>query len=430
MNNRIVFGLFTLVFCFAIGTQAQNRIQSLHFMDRTIQSNITNPALYPEGSFHFGFPSLAIDFGNSGFAMRDLIKVRDDDSLYLDIPGVLDQLGDDNELFLRPRIDAMMMHMRIKKLHLTLNATEHVEAQLNYPGDLLNFAWNGNRDFIGDTMQLSPSARFSWYHEIGVGIGYDFGKVTASAKYRHLMGVAHLETPRANLSWYTDPEFYSFDVTADILAQMAGFPALLDSTDTTTQITDLLTGQDNTGYAIDLGVVIRPLKNLQIAASAINIGKINWRSNVKQYEINGTYSFDGFSGLNETNFDSILDTIQAIFDPVETEEEFSTNLGSQVFLSAQYLMDSSIALGALLRFFPDENLTPNFTFSVSKRFKKVLRLLMTYSIIDDRRNNVGFGMDIKLWKFQFFGVTDDIGAWIRPRDSRFINWRGGFNLIF
>ncbi len=437
MNKSIILGLILASAGFSAKLFSQAQIQSLYFMDRVIQTNTMNPAMFPSGSFHIGLPSFALDAGNSGFALRDLIKVRDtDDSLYLDIPGVLSQLETENVMHARMRADLLTFHMRLKKLHITVSGAQHIDGSLAFPSDLLNFAWNGNRAYVGDTLQLSPSGKLNMYMEAAVGAAWDFGKFTVGAKYRQLLGQAYFETTRANATLYTDAEIFALDLHTDILLRTAGLPDLkikTDSTDTSSAPFDFmntLAGISNSGSAIDLGIVIRPLKHLQIAASAINLGSIHWTNNASEYSINGDFNFSGFGGLSEANMDSIKDSLIALFKPVKASTEFTTPLNKQIFLSGTYDFDSTLMLSMLLRFSPDEDLSPNFSFAVTKRLKKLLRIGFSYSIIDDRRNNIGVMFDLKLWKFQFFGVTDDVGTFLRPRDSRYLNWRGGINLFF
>ena len=79
---------------------AQNDV-SIHLLQSVPQSIYTNPSFSPQAKVYVGLPMLSsfyFGISHSGFAYRDVVKRRPDDTLYFDLDNMLDKMGSKNFL--------------------------------------------------------------------------------------------------------------------------------------------------------------------------------------------------------------------------------------------------------------------------------------------------------------------------------------------
>ena len=97
------------------------------------------------------------------------------------------------------------------------------------------------------------------------------------------------------------------------------------------------------GLGFDLGFTYKPLENVTLSASLIDMGTIRWNKNMKKVAYNMDYTFDGLAkidNLDSVDMDAFLDTLSNAFkNSFTTEEEalaFSTSTSPKFNLGAEY----------------------------------------------------------------------------------------------
>ena len=134
------------------------------------------------------------------------------------------------------------------------------------------------------------------------------------------------------------------------------------------------------------GAKFKPLKWLEIEASVNDIGSINWKEQVRNYNTADTVAT--FSGLNLDGLqeagDAFQDSLGGKFNSNETREAFTTNLPTRVYLTASaYLTERDRFSLTYFQSSALDNLPANYALAFNHRFDKfVIGVLGTF-----RRSN-------------------------------------------
>ena len=435
--------LLTLCFCLlvSIAAKAQQDLTLFNFNDIP-QSSYSNPANQFNGKFFIGLPAISSSYysiSNSGFAYSDFIK-KDGDSLRLDFNSMIAELEETNFLSFNTKIDLLSFGFKLgEKTQLLFNITENVNLRFSYTKDIATFIHKGNGSLaFQDNRANFNGTCFSanYYREYGVGISHQFGnRMRMGARFKYLYGIANLDSRRSDLKLTTDPNTYALTANADVLINTSG------SLDSLGDQSGFISGNDNHGFGIDLGMNYELTKKLSINASVIDLGYIDWGSNVTNYNIDkGQYYFDGieidaFSPQDDTTgtsaFDRVADSLESAFNVKETNEGYTTPLVGRFYVGANYKLGEKAVIGGLIQseFFKG-SIRPSFTASANYKLTKWIGLAASYSMINRSFNNLGVGININPGPVQIYVVSDNVMSSFQPQHARHAQVRAGINLIF
>lgn len=411
----------------------------LHFMNDVWQSNKTNPAFTTKSKINFSFPGVYFNLSHTGGATyNEVVITNDEGNNVLDIGAVIDRMDGSNQLLTTVDIETFSISFPLKKLTLSLSHGMKLNAFLDYPKELIELAWRGNSQFIDQTIGVGPNVQAFAYNEFGIGASKKIANVSAGVKLKILTGIGDVSTENTKAEVYTDPDVYQLTFDTDFLINTSSFFKYNGGNDFEIDFGDLSLGDafsSNLGAAIDLGVSFK-VKKMDISASIIDLGFINWTKNVRNYHSQGEHTFAGvdFSGIlhdDSLNFEGALDSLEEVLDFKETNNSYSTMLPAKIYLSANYHLGKTWDLGAL--FYTEMyrgKVLPAFALSARAKVGKVFSIGATYSIRNKSYNNLGLNAMVKLGPVQLFGVSDNLLSAVRPYDSQNANLRVGLNLMF
>ena len=436
---RISF-LLSLALAFCTGIWAQEDL-STHFLRHTWQANRTNPAFFPEHKFIIGLPGVYNSLRATNITYGDLATRNENGEKVLDIDNAIGKLGPDNIIRENLDIETISLGLRLGKLSLSLGHMLRYNAFLNYPKTLPQLIWQGNAQFVGQEVSFGPDVDLYGYQEYALGLaGEILPGLTVGGRAKLLAGVGAIQTERHDLRLYTDSDIYQLQLTADLLANSAG-SLQYDGFDKLSvnynfgsfNPEELFTG--NTGLAFDLGLALR-LGRLELAASALDLGNVQWKKDVRNYSLKGVFEYEGLD-LAQNIFEdsssvgSVLDTLREIYDVVETNNSYQTQLPARYYFSGLYHVSEKLQLGAL---FYAENYRGEFSSAVALSANlgllPFLNVGASYAYRSERYDNLGLNAAVKLGPVQVMAATDNIITAIRPEDSHSANVRLGLNLLF
>jgi hypothetical protein len=432
------FLLSSLMLLASIGLlTAQNDLSSMLLTDSWQQLQ-TNPAQQGKGII-INLPGIYNNFWLTNITFNDLIVERDGEQV-LDIDNAIAQMDTRNLLRENFDVETLGFGIRLGKLGLHLGHRMRFDALIDYPKTLAQLIWQGNAQFIGQTVDFGPSFDLLAYHEIGLGVNYAINdKIQLGARLKLLSGAVSLNTPRSDLQLTTSDDVYQLLLNADLLVNNAGsinYDGLRDiSTDFNFgnfDATELF--GTNTGMALDIGIHL-DLGKLQLSASAIDLGaEIEWTEGVQNYSLRGEYEFEGLDVAqsifdDEESFGSAVDSLFETYEPIETRNSFRTTIGSKLYLNAQYEVNEDLSVG-LIAF--QENYRDLETLAValsgSYQLGPVLRLGGFYGLRNERADNLGLNAQLSLGPVRLLLATDNIITAFRPKDAQLANFRLGLNL--
>ncbi|MEO0469590.1 MAG: DUF5723 family protein [Bacteroidota bacterium] len=407
------------------------RDQSLYLMPGVFQRIETNPAFLSRNRINIVLPAPSFSLSHSGFVLSDvLVEKPGTDSLQLDMNGVLAKLKAQNFVRARMQSELLGVGLRLGNLQLSLKASTRASFYGRYPRELIDLAWNGNAQFIGQTVNVQPDFEALAYHELAVGGAYRLGKLQIGAQLKYLIGMAQIETFQSNLSLTTGAEYYQ--LRADVDAGLRASVFDLGSVDDLgfEYEADPLTG--NQGFALDLGAVYQINDRLEVSASLLDLGSIKWTDQARQYQAEGSIAFEGFDLQEVTaadfDFGEWGDSVLNEIELTESNLAYRTPLARQVFVSATFRPIQSLRLSLLhhSEFYRGQHLK-TLTLAASKDVGKWLTGGLSYGL-RSQGHVLGANLSIKLGPFLWYAASDHILAPLDVMNARQFNLRFGMNL--
>lgn len=442
---HIIFPVF-LFFVGSVVSKAQNGMSN-HLLRSVPQSVYTNPSFLPEANTYVGIPALSSIYfgaGHSGFAYKDLVVRRSDDSLFLDVDNMISKLRQRNYLFVNYNIELLTFGFKVQDNFFSFSATEKITGRFTYPGDLMKLLWKGNSQFLYEPADFSGTGlNYMHYREYALGMNRQiFDNLNIGLRAKLLYGKSNVWTERSHITLSTDPSTFALTAESDIIVN-ASFPEELFEDDDDAQdfsFEDYILNRDNRGLAFDIGATYNINDKFSVALSVLDIGKINWRSGTRNLvSERASFTFEGIDLKDFFNsdttakdgFDILLDSLENTFDFTETENNYSHWMPGIVYLTGMYHLTDNDNIGLLVRSdIFNSRIYPSFTLSYNKRFANVISGVLSYSVANRSYTNVGLGFSLQLGPVQLYAFNDNVYGLFFPTASKNTNIHFGLNLVF
>lgn len=433
----IKYTLTCLVATLSISAQAQQE-NTLHFMSSVPQVMNTNPAFVPNWNYTFSLPAvsgISLSYNNSGFAYKDLITRRvEDDSLEYNLPKLGNALRERNFINKSLQTELFGLGFRAGKLYFTLNASLKSFNDFSYSRGFLAFFAEGNAQYIGQDVSVSPVFNSITYGEGSIGVAYQINpQLTVGTRLKYLTGIANVHTQRSTFNLYTDEQNYAITLTGDAVINTSGLRSFTDDEyDSSFDPSEMLA---NRGYGIDLGATYKIDEKLTVGLSILDLGSITWKHEAQRHTLGDGSSFS-FSGIDLNNRGddeedsegiNLMDSIKNMFT-AQNIASYKTALPTRFYLSANYQLFKNTQVGAL---FFGQNVYGRFrgafSTSVVQNVHRNLSASVSYTTTGFS-NHVGGGLVFRLATMQFHIISDNmITAALVPNNVKSLNARVGMN---
>jgi hypothetical protein len=437
-----------LAFFFSLQVQAQQELM-LHSLQDVWHSNSTNPAFFPENKrFIIGLPGIGLDAAHSGDVSYKDIFVKDGDRTLLNFSNALAKLDPTNTVFFEQRIETASIGLRLPgKIWLQAGHANRLSGSITYPKTLPALIWEGNAQYIGQTVDIGLQTDIADWNEWSVGLAKGFGNFRVGVRGKYLTGVTSLRTDKdhGKATVTTSNDIYQLSLATDY-----GFHAssLISAIDTSGLGFDLSVGElsgkafsKNTGFALDLGVQFKLNEKITLDLALLDLGgKIKWTENSNYFISQGEFQYDGvtlpgadiINGSDSLDFSTKLDTLNDIFNFQKTAQSFETKLPLRGYLGGNYAFTKrwTFGLGAYFQKREDENAT--IAVGASARWKplKWISLGAMYSVNERSAANLGFHLALKPGPVQLYFASDNILNAFSIKNSPAVNLRTGLSLLF
>ncbi|WP_372752540.1 DUF5723 family protein [Labilibaculum sp.] len=463
MNNSkhtiLLTGFLFLFLSLSVSGQKMNN--SLYLMQNVPQSNQLNPAIQPECKVFVGFPALSsiyLNYSNSSFAYNDVITDGTGiqaDSLVVDVNSFHDALQTTNFVSQQIEITLFALGIRAKDYYFTLDVIEKEDSRFNFDKEMITFLKDGNYDYRGRTSNWGGlGLDASYYHEIALGVSKKINdKWTVGVKGKMLFGIANMHMAESAMSVFTSSTGDQIVLNSQhrLLVSMPINEIRLDSDGYVDDINiegddydaDFFTNTDNKGFAVDLGMTYQMDERTRLYASILDIGAIKWKTDGYEFSQDGSFTWEGADwsqsgNSNDPNYEEIEDVFEDLSDSIVDEfrvndatGSYSVALPTKIYLGGTYDLNKKVNLGALSRTeIFNGTVQSSLTLSANARFFRNLSTSLSYSVVNNSYNNIGFGLAAKLGPTQFYVVSDNVMAAIQPNSAHLANVRFGINLLF
>ena len=430
-----------LLICYivaSLGLRAQQEL-GLNFMRDTWQSNNINPAFVPKANGHFSFPSYYLGSFNT-FGLPRVLRGVVQPSAWVN------QLKETSTLALDAKMDVASFGFRYQKFYFSLNYGLHYDVLLRAPKGLFNFAALGNAAFVGQTLQLGPRFDFSFSSQLGLGAAYQLNdKLSLGARLKFCRGFASITTPKSQIELTTNPDIYQLTIATDYQINSASvdlrnlasvFNTNGFNQNSITNVADFFKSAPGRGFGIDLGAEYKLNDQINISASIVNLGVMNWRKRISSISSKDTYTLDGFDVKkifkgDSINFNNLGNSTIDDYIKDNPITSYTTSLPSTFNASAQYKLNKYWRFGALVSVLNHHgSVQPAAAIGANLDINDVLSLGTTYSIRKRNPVNIGLNAALRVGFVQGFVTFDNVLGLSNPSFFGNFNGRVGVNLLF
>jgi hypothetical protein len=428
--------LLLAVFCFcSFYSEAQN-MQVLYGMDRLYQGSYLNPAFIPNNRVVVSIPSFYNNLSINGPAYSDVVKNNGLED-YIDINSLLSNLQSTN--YLREDMEIQTIGLCLSAGPLGIQAYHKVKfnAFIAYPEELPSLIWEGNEQYLGQSINIGSEFLLHSHSEFGVGASLKLSGLTVGARAKYLNGIGHLSTSNNELDILTNEEDYSIEFGADYLINSANSLDYnsLNDVNLNFSIGDINWNElfsTNNGLAFDLGAQLE-MGNFEFSAAINDIGYVNFDTDVRNYSSQGDFSYDGLDVSNilsgqDVELSGIVDTLSSLLNFEENNEGFRYILPSSQYLMVKYKFATNWDIG--LSYF-HEGFKPvpvnSVSISAGAGIGNIIRLRGAYTVRNDNFSNLGLGVSAKLAFLELFLLSDNVLVITDPLGAKDFNILAGLN---
>jgi hypothetical protein len=427
----------------------------------------TNPALFYQCRTYIELPVLSTirySYSNSGFSYHDAIHYGTgsrSDSLIIDLENLDGKMKKNNYVRSDATVNLAGAGFQLDAYYLHFNISNFTESRGGIPGDFLAVR-DGNWDFeSGQPRDLDLSGlglKATNYFQIAAGVSTEFvDGLFVGVRLKYLRGSANISSPRTNLYLLTEGDPIQLEAQTnykirssfpmEVAYDPQGYVSSVNLSNSFSNIFRDFILANNHGGALDLGVIYQFDDRLTFAASLIDLGFIRWKSNVNRFEANGSIDFSGFdlrqyarTQGNSDFLEALIDSIGRSFRFETSQKPYFTSLTPKLYAGAMYQVTEKVNVSALTRteFF---DYRPHFALTLAANYSPFPHLhgTLSYSIMNNRFDQLGFGIAVGNGPMQFYFVSDHIPVFyvrdsasglIWPYSAQTMNFRIGMNLIF
>lgn len=220
---------------------------------------------------------------------------------------------------------------------------------------------------------------------------------------------------------------------------MVSNPGTTNSTENNgTKAINYILNRGNPGFGVDLGIRYRFTPDLTFSMSAIDIGKINWNTNLNSKIFNVEYKLPGNSftntaliGEGQTITKTIenytySDSIAKIFRSTYERSAFSRPLPITFYTGIKYRYAQNLSFCLTDRYVWLKDMDYNsFSFAVTYDINKKITISSGYSAISDSYINIPLALLIRKKNGQFYIGTDNLISIVAPSYAKFAGFSFG-----
>jgi len=430
---KYVSTIFMVVIFCVIG-KAQTDFGS-YFLEGTWAGRELNASDSLRGKVEIYLPGIYFESHHSNeISLKDIFRQNGQGNT-VNISNIINKFDDVNTLENNFKLNTIGVGLKVKNFDIDIRHNVRFKARLDYPKELVKLIFEGNSQYIGETVDFGSSVDFFSYHEYGVGASRKFGPLSLGARVKYLSGIGLIKTNGTDASLFTDDDVYQLTLDTDYTILTSNSLDIDGLSDFTFQ-GDLANNffSSNTGWAFDLAASFQVSDALKFSASLVDIGFIVWNDDTSGFTSQGSYTYEGFDLddflLNDdVEFDVKLDTLEDIFEFEESSAQVNTDLGTKLYFAGQYQLNEKIQVGALLVMNNTAFEGNAFGLNVQYSLGKSSLIGLNYSHRKDSFSNLGIQFLASVGPVVIFGNTDNIFSVVSNDNFRF-NGRLGLGLSF
>lgn len=422
MKKPYIYFVFAVSILFTINSAKAQYADITYFMRNIPTSFKMNPAMTPVSNLYINLPisGLNINFSTSGFAYKDIITRRADDSLQIDLKKFNNKLSDNNYLKFGTNIELLGFGFKTgNRNYISFGLDFSIDANINFSKGLFDLLLYGTETkdkksqiFDGKLLSLNafiaPSISFTRIID---------EKLTVGLRAKIPFGIANVTTEKSELSLDFNNDkitaMSNFMIRTSIIAGSLNFAGIRSEDNGNDGNNDNIFNKlgnssdiikqalKNKGLAFDFGATYKLNKDMLVSLSVQDLGFINWASNVTNIQSKNPNNSYTFNGLGTIDYDSdISEQLNDITDSLINSLDLKTVKGE----SYTKMLPTKIYAGFTWNFTKTQYLNALYKTAIgSNYFDQYLSIY--YSLQLERYLNISLGNT-----FAFENKWDNISA--------------------
>lgn len=422
--------LLGALFSFGLAhSQIYTSFYNFEHVNQNLMVNPSNPHPY---RFVIGLPglsSLSVHYTNTLFKAGDYFN---DNNLDQNVQHIVDNMDEKAHANVYQSTDIIFAGFGVKKGYVSFGVQQESTLNMVVPGELFRFLYYGNASqdqltFTTDNFNIEAAIQVN-YH-----VGYQHylldSSLVVGGRFKYISGAGHAHFSKFNAE--LDADIFEWSINTDIRLESSGSQYLEEAGNLNP--IEFITG-GNSGYGVDLGATYL-LPKMKMSATVLNMGSITWKKDVKVYESNGSFVYNGIEIDDENqdgDFQAILDSLEAALGFKEVSAtSYRSKLPMQILASYEYQLHPKHAFaltyqGSVWNSAVYSNIGLNYIGRYAKRFN----LLLGYSRLSGGLNNIAFGLSAALGPLQIYAMSDNVWGYYKITELSATNLRFGINLVF
>ncbi len=423
------------MFCLPLTGISQGSLVLYQMYHSVPKANQMNPALQNDGKFYISIPVLSGTRINlrSDLALNNIVRRGTNDSLYIDLNKMLSNVHKSEKINFDLNLDLLQFGVRFLGGYGSLNLSLYNHTDILLSSSLLDLMVKGNgaTDIIGRRINLGAQEQNA-FSCLKIGLGYSRELIkdhlTAGLRLNLINGIAASSLDAKNTGYlYTDPNNYQITFSSGGLQyNMSGDHTYFNGNFNMGNIFSF----NNPGFGVDAGALWKFNSQWSVSGSVNNLGMIYWKTDVSNHILKGeTYTFNGLN-LDNLNFQTLGDTLNNIFNPVEAHKKFTTGLHPNTYVSASYSFGKEQGVSLIVKNSYLKHTLINTTgLDYNKRLGHWLDLSVLYSLYDMHYSMLGFGFAVSVPGFSIYMASDNISGFLKPQGIHAVDFTFGLNSI-
>lgn len=422
--------LFTAIVCY---TSVQAQIYtSFYNFDHVNQNLMVNPSNPHPHRFVIGLPgvsNVSVHYTNTLFKAGDFFN---DNSANQNIKYIVDNLDDKAHANIYQSTDLIFAGFGVKKGYITFGIQQESTLNVVVPGELFRFLYYGNANqnqVTFTTKNFNTEAAIQVNYHVGYQHYLLDSSLVIGGRFKYISGAGHAHFSKFDAQLNAD--LFEWSINTDIRLESSG-SKYLEEAGSLNPVEFNTSG--NSGYGVDVGATY-VLPKMKMSATVLNIGSINWNQDVKVYESKGSFVYNGIEiddENQETDFDAILDSLEAALGfKVVNATSYRSKLPMQILASYEYQVTPKHAFALTYQGSVWNNsLYNNVGVNYIGRYTKRFNVILGYSRLEGRFNNIAFGLSAALGPLQIYAMSDNVWGYYKISQLSATNVRFGINLAF
>jgi len=439
--------LFCTVACLLTTAWSQN-LDVTHFMRLSPFQNMDNPSCESIYNGYVSLPGGMVHVGGNLGSIRYKKLFETDEEGYpvtLTPTKFVNSLAKNNYLGINSAVELWGFGFRTGKVFVTVDHRLRVNTDVRYSKALFGLPVYGNMAYTEKPADMNITANVNAYQELGISLRHEINdKMAWGIRPKVLFGIANLRANKVNAVLTTDPVTYDLAMTynADVrAAAIMPYNLTFDkengfNLEYSTNVSDI-TGNmfKNWGVGLDLGFTFKPLPQVSVSLSVLDLGYIGWRtSTTKMTSVlhdAGRFYEDGsmvFAGLTRSdietlidggNLNELLDTLAYYFPlDVTPTGAYYTATPMRVVMQGDWEFAKHHRLSAAAQFrFASNYVQPSLTVAYDGCFFNMIDVCVAYTMQRMSFDNLGFGLGLNLGYLNLYAGTQNLVAAMAYQDA-------------